>query len=98
VLQPAPTSLGRATSLIRGIGGRAEGGNQGNQAWRQRAVLRAVLNATPGTSREAHATLGPRCGSSTAVPYMNCKDSTRQYAVDDSLLSCNSRLGHVPLG
>src|SRR6266511_6332378 len=48
----------------------AKGGNQFNEAWRSRAVLRDVLNATPGTSRDAHATLGPRCGSSTGVPYM----------------------------
>jgi hypothetical protein len=37
----------------------AKGGNQVNEAWRQRAILRAVLNATPGTSRDVHATLEP---------------------------------------
>jgi hypothetical protein len=48
VLQPAPTSAGRATSLIRGIRGQAEGGNQRNEARRTGASLRAALNATPG--------------------------------------------------
>jgi hypothetical protein len=48
VLQPAPTSAGRATSLIRGICGQAEGGNQRNEARRTGASLRAALNATPG--------------------------------------------------
>jgi hypothetical protein len=48
VLQPAPVQADRATSLIRDIGGQAEGGNQGNEARRSRASLRAALNATPG--------------------------------------------------
>ena len=49
----------------------AKGGNQSNGAWRLGAVPRAVLDATPGTNREAYATLGPRYGSSTGVPYMS---------------------------
>jgi hypothetical protein len=48
----------------------AKGGNQTNEARRARAFPRGRLNATPGTSRDAHATLGPWCRSSTAVPYM----------------------------
>jgi hypothetical protein len=48
----------------------AKGGNQTNEAQRTSAYLRGGLNATPGTSRDAHATLGPRRRSSTAVPYM----------------------------
>ena len=48
----------------------AKGGNQTNEARRTSAYLRGRLNATPGTSRDAHATLGPWCRSSTAVPYM----------------------------
>jgi hypothetical protein len=48
VLQPAPVQADRATSLIRDIRGQTEGGNQGNEARRVRASLRAALNATPG--------------------------------------------------
>jgi hypothetical protein len=48
----------------------AKGGNQTNEARRTSAFLRGGLNATPGTSRDPHATLGPWYGSSTAVPYM----------------------------
>jgi hypothetical protein len=47
VLQPAPTQASRATSLIRGTRGQAEGGNQCNEARRSRASLRPALNATP---------------------------------------------------
>jgi hypothetical protein len=36
----------------------AKGGNQLNGAWHGHAVPREVLNATPGTSRDAYATLG----------------------------------------
>jgi hypothetical protein len=70
VLQPAPTWSGLATSLIRGIRGRPRVASR-NTRRGACAVLRTQLNATPGTSRDAYATLGPRCGSSTGVPYMN---------------------------
>jgi hypothetical protein len=40
--------VGRATSLIRGIRGQAEGGNQCNEARRSRTSLRPALDATPG--------------------------------------------------
>jgi hypothetical protein len=46
----------------------AKGGNQTNEAQRTSAFLRGPRNATPGTSRDAHATLEPWCASSTAVP------------------------------
>src|SRR5690606_19604297 len=61
VLQPVPTSTSRTTSLIRGIRGRAGCGNQTNEANPSRSPLRASLDATPRTSRDDHATLGPRC-------------------------------------
>ena len=43
----------------------------------------------PGTSRDAHATLEPRCRSSTAAPYMSCKETTRQHSVDGCGLTSN---------
>jgi hypothetical protein len=67
--RPRPWS-GRATSLIRVIRGRPRVAIR-NTRRGACAVLRTELNATPGTSRDAYATLGPRCGSSTGVPYMN---------------------------
>ena len=58
----------------------AKGGNQTNEARRTSAFLRGGLNATPRTSRDAHATLGPGRGSSTAVPYM--RTAVRRGATD----------------
>ena len=70
VLQPAPTSAGSGHFPHPGHPWPAKGGNQTNEARRTSAFPRGRLNATPGTSRDAHATLGPWCRSSTAVPYM----------------------------
>ena len=61
VLQPAPTSTGRATSLIRGIRGQPGVAIRSNGARPIRDLPRAELDATPRTSRDDHATLGPRC-------------------------------------
>jgi hypothetical protein len=59
VLQPAPTRAGSGHFPHPGHPWPAKGGNQTNEARRTSAFLRGGLNATPGTSRDAHATLGP---------------------------------------
>jgi hypothetical protein len=75
VLQPDPVSKDRSTSLIRGIRGRAGCGSQTHEARPLRASLRVDLDATPRTSRDDHATLGPwrsgGCSEIAGVPYMS---------------------------
>jgi hypothetical protein len=57
------------------------------------AVPRASLNATPGASRDAYATLGLRCGSSTGVPYMSPRWlSTANLLVDGDALHLDQQL------
>jgi hypothetical protein len=59
VLQPGPDPAGSGHFPHPGHPWPAKGGNQTNEARRTSAFLRGGLNATPGTSRDAHATLGP---------------------------------------
>jgi hypothetical protein len=70
VLQPAATQLGRATSLIRGIRGRPRAATRRTRLDASAPSSEEDSTPPPGTSRDAHATLGPWRGSSTAVPYM----------------------------
>jgi hypothetical protein len=86
VLQPAPAATGRATSLIRGIRGRPRVAIRATGHGALGAVPRAVLDATPGTNREAYATLRPRYGSSTGVPYMSSKDRLKRQSANDPVL------------
>jgi hypothetical protein len=65
-----PDLVGSGHFPHRGHPWPAKGGNQKHEAWRMRGPQNRTQRH-PGTSRDAYATLGPRCGSSTGVPYMN---------------------------